>query len=103
LLNPLTEIVRSYWLWPAVNASVQFYSADLAPRGHNIRLSAHTFDPQLNSPHTSCPTCTTTFIGDYFGFDTSGTTAFFTFASTYNEGTNPAHYQQQIVASLTIP
>jgi len=86
-----------------VNASVQFYAADLTPRGHNIRLSAHTFDPQLNAPHTSCPTCTTTFIGDYFGFDTAGTTAFFTFVSTYDDGTNPAHYQQQIVASLTIP
>jgi hypothetical protein len=86
-----------------VNASVQFYAADLRPNGHNIRLSAHTFDPQLNSPHTSCPACLTTFLGDYFGFDTAGTTAFFTFASTYNGGANPAHYQQQIVASVAIP
>jgi hypothetical protein len=61
-----------------VNASVQFYSAELVPMGHNIRLSAHTCDPRLNAPHTSCPTCTTTFIGGYFGFDTAGTTAFFT-------------------------
>jgi hypothetical protein len=86
-----------------VNASVQFYSAELVPTGHNIRLSPHTFDPQLNAPHTSCPTCTTTFLGDYFGFDTAGTKAFFTFVSTYNDGTNPGHYQQQIVASFTIP
>jgi hypothetical protein len=88
-----------------VNASVQFYAPDLTPKGHNIRLSAHTFDPQLNAPHTGCATCVTTFIGDYFGFDTAGTTAFFTFVSTYNDGTNanPAHYQQQIVASIAIP
>ena len=86
-----------------VNASVQFYTADLAPWGHNIRLSAHTFDPQLNAPHTSCPACTTTFLGDYFGFDIAGTRAFFTFVSTYNDGTDPQHYQQQVVASLTIP
>jgi hypothetical protein len=86
-----------------VNASVQFYAADLTPKGHNIRLSAHTFDPQLNAPHTSCPACIGTFLGDYFGFDTAGTTAFFTFASTYDGGANPAHYQQQIVASVAIP
>ena len=86
-----------------VNASVQFYSAALAPKGHNIRLSAHTFDPQLNAPHTSCATCLTTFIGDYFGFDTAGSTAYFTFVSTFDDGSNPVHYQQQIVASVAIP
>jgi hypothetical protein len=86
-----------------VNASVQFYGADLVPKGHNVRLSPHTFDPQLNAPHTGCATCLTTFLGDYFGFDTAGTTAFFTFVSTYDEGRNPQHYQQQIVASITIP
>ncbi len=87
-----------------VNASVQFYAADLTPKGHNIRLSAHTFDPQLNAPHTSCATCLTTFLGVYFGLDTAGTTAFFTSVSTHNDdGTNPHHYQQQIVASLAIP
>ena len=86
-----------------MNASVQFYAADLTPKGHNIRLSAHTFDPQLNAPHTGCPACLQTFFGDYFGFDTAGTIAFFTFASTYDDGSNPQHYQQQVVASLTIP
>jgi hypothetical protein len=86
-----------------MNASVQFYAADLTPKGHNIRLSAHTFDPQLNAPHTGCPACLQTFFGDYFGFDIAGTTAFFTFASTYNDGSNPQHYQQQIVASIAIP
>ncbi len=39
----------------------------------------------------------------YFGFDAAGTKAFFTFVSTYNDGANPQHYQQQIVASLEIP
>ena len=86
-----------------VNASVQFYASDLTPKGHNIRLSTHTFDPQLNAPHTSCASCLTTFLGDYFGFDTAGTTAFFTFVSTYDDGPNPHHYQQQIVASVAIP
>ncbi len=33
-----------------VNSSIQFYAADLQPIGHNIRLTAHTWDPQLNSP-----------------------------------------------------
>ena len=86
-----------------VNTSVQFYGADLTPKGHNVRLSPHTFDPQLNAPHSGCPTCLTTFIGDYFGFDTVGSTAYFTFVSTYDDGTNPHHYQQQIVARVAIP
>src|SRR5260370_720642 len=34
-----------------VNAAIQFYRADLTPIGHNIRLTAHTWDPQLNGPH----------------------------------------------------
>ena len=86
-----------------VNSSVQFYGPRLEPKGHNVRLSADTWDPQLNAPHTGCPTCLTTFIGDYFGFDIAGTTAYLTFVSTYGDATNPAHYQQQIVATLTIP
>jgi hypothetical protein len=86
-----------------VNSSVQFYGADLTPNGHNVRLSAHTFDPQLNAPHTGCATCLTTFLGDYFGFDIAGSTAFFTFVSTYDDGMNPQHYQQQVVASVAIP
>ena len=91
-----------------VNASIQFYNRQLSPIGHNIRISQNTFDPQLNAPHTSCASCETTFIGDYFG-NTTGVTAaggvvdYSTFASTYNDGTNPASYQQQIVASVPVP
>ena len=86
-----------------VNTSVQFYSATLAPRGHNVRLSAHSWDPQLNAPHTACATCVGTFIGDYFGIISSNGTLFTTSVSTYDDGTNPAHYQQQVIASVAIP
>jgi len=86
-----------------VNTSVQFYTPSLAPNGHNIRLSAHTWDPQLNSPHSGCATCLTTFIGDYFGIISAGTTLFTTSVSTFDDGTNPAHYQQQVIASVAIP
>ncbi|HEY6875672.1 MAG TPA: sialidase family protein [Candidatus Dormibacteraeota bacterium] len=86
-----------------INASVQFFRANLQRVGHNIRLSQHAFDPQLNSPHTSCATCTGTFIGDYFGNTFSSSTNFSTFVSTYNDGSNPNHYQQQVVATLAIP
>jgi hypothetical protein len=92
-----------------VNASIQFYKPDLSPVGHNIRLSQNTYDPQLNSPHVDCATCETTFIGDYFGNTTgpapagAGTLDYSTFASTYDEGSNPGHYQQQIVAIMEVP
>lgn len=87
-----------------VNASVQFYAADLTPSGNNIRLTRHTWDPQLNSPHPGCITCSAGFIGDYFGNDASvGTTDWFTFVSTYNDGTNAGNHQQQVVATITTP
>jgi hypothetical protein len=87
-----------------VNASIQLYGATLQPKGQNVRLSQHSFDPQLSSPHTSCPGCVGTFIGDYFGNTFSGTTSVTTFVSTYSQdGNNTAHYQQQVVATLTIP
>ncbi len=86
-----------------VNASVQFYSPTLAPLGNNIRLTEHTWDPQLNAPHTSCSTCTNTFIGDYFGNTTSGSVNISSFVSTYDDGTNASHQQQQVVSRVTIP
>ena len=86
-----------------VNASIQFYKPHLQPIGHNIRLTKNSFDPQLNSPHTSCAECTRTFLGDYFGNAFSGTTSVSSFVSTYADGTNPAHRQQQVVAEVTIP
>ncbi len=86
-----------------VNASVQFYDVTLAPLGHNIRLTQHTWDPQLNAPHTSCATCITTFIGDYFGNITSGSMNISSFVSTYNDGSNPHYQQQQIIATVAVP
>lgn len=90
-----------------VNASIQFYDAALNPIGHNIRLTAHTWDPQLNSPHPGSATGITTFIGDYFGNTTgpsgAGTLDYSSFVSTYDDGSNPAHYQQQILATITVP
>lgn len=85
-----------------VNASVQFYTPTLQPYGHNIRLTQHTWDPQLNSPSDS-GTTTSTFIGDYFGNTTSGLTNISSFVSTYNDGSNPSNQQQQVVAKVQIP
>jgi hypothetical protein len=90
-----------------VNASIQFYTAQLAPIGHNVRLSGNSSDPQLNAPHVDCAACETTFIGDYFGNtvdETAGRAVdYSTFVSTYDDGTNPGHYQQQIVAAIAVP
>jgi len=87
-----------------INTSIQFYSANLVPQGHNIRLSLHTWDPQLNAPLRFC-VCRpdATFIGDYFGNITAGTIDYTTSVSTYNNGTNPGHFQQQVVAAVAIP
>ncbi len=86
-----------------VNASIQFYTPTLTPKGHNIRLTQHTWDPQLSAPHTSCPTCLNTFIGDYFGIVSAGGKVYTTSVTTYNDGTNPSHYQQQVISILSIP
>ena len=89
-----------------VDTSVQFYTATLTPRGHNIRLSAHSWDPQLNAPWrygSSLFSGKDTFIGDYFGNDFAGNVNLATSVSTYDDGANPQHYQQQIIASVAIP
>ena len=86
-----------------INASVQFYNAALTPLGNNIRLTQHSWDPQLNSPHSSSALSTTTFIGDYFGNTTSGSMNISSFVSTYNDGSNPNNRQQQVVATVNIP
>jgi hypothetical protein len=91
-----------------VNSSVQFYRSDLTPIGHNIRTSLHTWDPQLNSMKPSGINRTRGFIGDYYGVitgasSTGGLSAYTTSVSTYDDGTNPSHYQQQVVARLPIP
>jgi hypothetical protein len=87
-----------------INSSVQFYRADLTPIGHNIRLSGHPWDPQLNAPdRASSAVPTDTFIGDYFGNVFDGTVDYATFVSTYDGGNNPQHYQQQVVSAVKIP
>jgi hypothetical protein len=99
--SPGTPYGRSNY---CVNTAIQFYTATLAPVGYNIRLSQHTWDPQLNSPHWIC-ICdnTATFIGDYFGNTSDGSVEYTTSVSTFDDGSNPNHYQQQAVASLPIP
>ena len=68
-----------------------------------MRLTAHTWDPQLNSPHPYGSSNSLTFIGDYFGNTTSGSTDISTFVSTYGDDDNPANEQQQVVAKVAIP
>ena len=98
-LDPAASGASNY----CVNSSVQFYDPSLHPLGQNVRLTEHTWDPQLNAPHTGSPSGVTTFIGDYFGNDAGGPNDVFTFTSTYDDGTNPANRQQQIVATLSLP
>ena len=86
-----------------VNASVQLYGPTLTPIGHNIRLTQHTWDPQLNSLHPGSAAGELGFIGDYFGNVFGGTTDYATFVSTFDDGTNPDHRQQQVVAAFTSP
>jgi hypothetical protein len=89
-----------------VNTAIQFYRPNLAPIGHNVRLSAHTWDPQLSAPHPGCITCGRTFIGDYFGVVSApgapGTT-YTTSVTTYNDGGNPYFHQQQLVSRIATP
>ncbi len=86
------------------NGAVQFYDASLNPKGANIRLSQHSFDPELNAALYSAGTnIKHGFIGDYFGHDDSSTLSFSSFVSTYNDGTNGANRQQQLVATIAIP
>jgi hypothetical protein len=87
-----------------VNTAVQLYRPNLRPIGHNIRMSPHTWDPQLNSARWACICSPASFIGDYFGVDARGGYAYTSAVSTYNEnGLNPLFDQQQDVAKLKIP
>jgi hypothetical protein len=89
-----------------VDTAIQFYGATLRPLGQNIRLSAHAFDPQLNSPSESA-TGNPTFLGDYFGNTIAATGTgqldYTTSVTTYDDGTNPANRQQQLVTTITAP
>jgi hypothetical protein len=98
--SPGTPYGRSNF---CVNTAIQFYNATLQPIGHNIRLSAQTWDPQLNAPHPRCICDSETFIGDYFGNTSGGSTEYTTSVSTFDDGSNPNHYQQQVIASVPIP
>jgi hypothetical protein len=88
-----------------INTAIQFYSPTVAPIGQNIRLSTHTWDPQLSTAHPGSLNFSGGFIGDYFGIDssTSGYT-YTTSVATFNyAGENPKFHQQQIVARVATP
>jgi hypothetical protein len=87
-----------------VNTAAQFYGPDLTPNGQNVRLSAHTWDPQLSALHPSCICSSGTFIGDYFGVASAAGFTYTTSVSTFDEsGENPAFHQQQVVARVPTP
>jgi hypothetical protein len=88
-----------------VNTAIQFYEPDLTPIGKNVRLSQKTWDPQLSALHPSCICTSGTFIGDYFGIDsTPGGSTYVTSVSTFNHsGENPFFHQQQVVARVATP
>jgi hypothetical protein len=87
-----------------VNTAVQFYTATLKPLGHNVRLSPHTWDPQLSSPRPQCICSEGGFIGDYFGVDSRGGFTYTASVETYNAtGENPGYHQQQLVSKLRTP
>ena len=83
-----------------LNTSVQFYNANLVPIGHNVRASARTWDPEQQRVTTRGGLG---FIGDYFGLAMSATRTFVLNVSTADLGANPAHFQQQILQTLTTP
>ena len=87
-----------------IDTAVQFYRANLRPVGHNIRLSPHTWDPQLSSPRPECICSPSSFIGDYFGVDSSGGFTYTASVETYNAaGENAGYHQQQLVSKLPTP
>ena len=67
-----------------VNTAIQFYAPKLRPIGHNIRLSEHTWDPQLSSPRFDCICNPASFIGDYFGIDSRGGFTYTASVETFN-------------------
>ncbi len=100
-LSPGTPWGRANY---CVNTAIQFYQPNLTPISHNIRLSAHTWDPQLSAPHQSCICSSGTFIGDYFGVNSGGGFTYTSSVSTFNYGgENPFFHQQQVVARIMTP
>ena len=99
--DPLDPFGRADY---CVNTAVQLYRSGLRPIGHNIRMSPHTWDPQLNASRYVCICTPASFIGDYFGVDARSGFAYTSSVSTYDEqGRNPLFDQQQAVARLRIP
>ena len=86
-----------------INTAVQRYRPGLRPIGHNVRMSPHTWDPQLSTAHPDCICSPGTFIGDYFGIDVRGGFAYTSSVTTYDEGgINPLFHQQQLVSKLPV-
>jgi len=105
LFDPRLPYGRSNY---CINTAVQFYRANLRPLGHNIRLSAHTSNPQLSAPRYECMSSPASFIGDYFGIafghDLRSSIAYTTSVATYNAaGENPGYHQQQLVSAIRTP
>lgn len=87
-----------------INTAVQLYRPNLRPLGHNVRMSPHTWDPQLSAARYACICSQGSFIGDYYGIDARGGFVYTSSVSTYNEGgTNPFFHQQQLVSKLRLP
>ncbi len=101
LFDPRSPYGRANY---CVNTAVQFYRANLRPLGHNVRLSAHTWDPQLSAPRFNCSCNPASFIGDYFGVDSRSGFTYTASVETYNAtGENPGFHQQQLVAEIRTP
>jgi hypothetical protein len=87
-----------------IDTAVQFYRPRLRPVGHNIRLSEHSWDPQLSSPRPGCICDPGGFIGDYFGVDSRGGFTYTASVETFNAaGENPGYHQQQLVSKVRTP
>jgi hypothetical protein len=87
-----------------LNTAAQFYKPNLVPSGSNVRLSAHTWDPQLSALRPGCICSSGTFIGDYFGVASGGGFTYTTSVSTFNAaGENAFFHQQQVVARVATP
>ena len=87
-----------------INAAVQFYKYNLSSIGHNVRLTEHTWDPQLSALHPGSISSSGTFIGDYFGINSAGGNTSVTSVTTFNYGReNPYFHQQQVEAKIATP
>jgi hypothetical protein len=101
LFDPRAPYGRSNY---CINTAIQFYRANLRPVGHNVRLSPHTWDPQLSAPRFDCICNPASFIGDYFGADSRGGFTYTASVETYNAaGENPGYHQQQLVSKIRTP